>query len=240
MDHHLHLARPLRNYHLDIPRPLQPKPIPIYSFSSFPIDIIPLIAKYLQCGGASATLAAVQSLCRRTYYLITPLLFSRIRITEHSWNKLFGMFECTPLAKIDAPHGSIGEVVRRRPQLLDVPAYIRIRWLFSLIKHLELVALGSLRFTKAASAIGKTLSEKHSEFLLSGLQTMHITEEYTARSFGPLDNDDNYDCHRTDQEAVLAPLCAPHRMCIHVPKDDHYAELIPPRNWLPPPTSRGL
>lgn len=232
MDHHLHSASPLKNYHHATPQLRLPETLP--SYSSFPIDIIPIIAKYLRCDGASATLAALQSLCRRTYYLLTPILFSRIRITEHSWNKLFGLFEGIPLAKIDPPHGSIEEVVRRRPQLLGLPAYIRIRWLFSLIKHLELVALGSLRFTNAASAIGKSLSEKHSEFLLSGLQTMHITEVYTARSFGPPDDDGSHYCHYTDQEAVLAPLCAPHRMCIHVPKDDHYAELITPKELATP------
>jgi hypothetical protein len=99
---------------------------------------------------------------------------------------------------------------------------------------LELVALGSLQYTKAASAIGKSLSEKHSEFLLSGLQTMHITEEYTARPIGSLADDGKQCCHFTDQEAVLAPLCAPHRMCIHIPKDDHYAELIPPEELATP------
>jgi hypothetical protein len=99
--------------------------------------------------------------------------------------------------------------------------------LFSQIKHLELVALGSLQFTKTASAIGKSLSEAHSQFLLSGLQSLHVTEEYNERScFGPLDDDGYPYCHFTDQEAVLAPLCAPHKLCICIPKEDRWVERI--------------
>jgi hypothetical protein len=53
---------------------------------------------------------------------------------------------------------------------------------------------------------------------------MHITEEYNERScFGPLDDRGYPYCHFTDQEAILAPLCAPHKLCICIPKEDRWA-----------------
>jgi hypothetical protein len=212
----------MRYCHLATPRFFHSESISTHS--SFPIDIIPIIAQYLQLDRASGTVASLQSLCRTTYYLITPILYAKIRITEHSWDKLFGLFENVSRSEIHPPAEVIKQVVANWRQPLDLPAYVRLRWFFSLIKLLVLVSFGALDSSKTACTVNESLFWTYRQHLLSGLESIHVTEEYTARSIlDPTDHGDPLPAFEA-HEVALAALCPPHQLCISIPKEDGSVE----------------
>jgi hypothetical protein len=111
--------------------------------------------------------------------------------------------------------------------LIDYPRYVRRRWLFGLIQHLELVSLGDYRSIEIAYVIGHLLHNSHSEHLLHGLQTMHITEAYTARVLSTVTKVEDVRASEWNiQEGLLALLCPSHKLCIHIPKDDTWTPQV--------------
>lgn len=154
------------------------------------------------------------------------MLFSRIRITEHSWDRLFGWFEI-PTREIGTPIQRLEEILDGNRHPIDYPRYVRRRWLFGLIQHLELVSLGDYRSIEIAYVIGHLLHSSHSEHLLLGLQTMHITEAYTARVLSTVSKVEDVRASEWNiQEGLLALLCPSHKLCIHIPKDDTWTPQV--------------
>lgn len=155
-------------------------------------------------------------------------MYGRLRITEYSWDRLFTLFEI-PIEEIRFPIEALDDLLDGSQHPIDRSAYVRRRWLFSLIEHLELVSLGNPDSIRATAALNERLFDNHSEYLLFGLQTMHITEAYTARSITNVgDLEGRAVSEWYFQECQLALLCPKHKLCIHLPKDDSWAETYPP------------
>lgn len=151
-------------------------PIPL------PLPIVTAICLNLKQLEADATVAAIQGLSQSCHEVVTPILYQRVCLDNHSTQKLFGLWSDTPRKDLHlACQSAEARLEQETAHHVRLPRHLRLQRVLEYIQHITLDDFVPDPVVARILAVAQAVNSLHEEKIFSGLSSVTFSERFMRR-----------------------------------------------------------